>query len=166
MRGVNMYLSIVVFFLGFALAIGGVYFYQRASDTDYAEMRVKLHEAEGEYGLARDKYEELLAEAKKEKESLNEAFIDLRSRLDKVEKRHADVSLELVPSAKPFLVEVVEAKPRVAEPRAQAAVPQGAKVQVPSVNMPQLRSNVSAQVYKKEKAPTGKKRRAGEELTQ
>lgn len=164
MRGVNMYLSIVVFFLGFAMAIGGVYFYQRASDTDYADMRIKLHEAEGEYGLARDRYEELLAEAKKEKESLNEAFIDMRSRLDKVEKRHADVSLELVPSAKPFLVEVVESRPRV-------TVPQGAKVEVPRVNMPRvseppLRSNVSAQVYKKGKAPLGKKRRAGEELTQ
>lgn len=121
MKGSQMYLSIIVFFVGIAMAIGGVYFYQRAQDTDYARLQVDLHHAKSEMKRAQTKLEEVAISDEK----IQADFTAVFERLDTLEKKSPQVTVHLEPTKKPFLVEVVE------RPRAMMPAPAKLKVKAP-----------------------------------
>lgn len=114
MRGNSMVLSMTIFFLGFALAVGGVYFYSRASETEYGRMRLEMNASQNALSRAAKKFDdstESIAGALSAVEKLTE-------RVGVLEKKNPEVTVQLSQPAKPFLVEVIE-RPRVPAFRSQ-----------------------------------------------
>lgn len=104
MKGSNMFLSVTVFFLGFALAVGGVYFYQRASDTEYSRLRLEMNASQNDMARAVKRFDEST-------EGLAQALSTVRQMADRIavlEKKNPEVTVQLAQPAKPFLVEVIE----------------------------------------------------------
>lgn len=100
-------LSVTVFFLGFALAVGGVYFYQRASDTEYSRLRLEMNASQNDMARAVKRFDEST-------EGLAQALSTVRQMSDRIaglEKKNPEVTVQLAQPTKPFLVEVVE-RPR------------------------------------------------------
>lgn len=104
MRGNNMVLSTFVFFVGFAMAVGGVYFYNRASDTEYARLRLEMNASQNDMARAVKRFDESV-------DGLAQALSTVRQLADRIavlEKKNPEVTVQLSQPSKPFLVEVVE----------------------------------------------------------
>ena len=120
MRGNNMVLSTFVFFVGFAMAVGGVYFYNRASDTEYARLRLEMNASQNDMARAVKRFDEA-------SEGLGKALSQVRllsDRIAVIEKRNPEVTVQLAQPAKPFLVEVISRPPLLKKNEKQKRVTQ------------------------------------------
>jgi hypothetical protein len=98
-----MYLGTAMFFIGFAMAIVGVFFWQKASDTAYDRLILDIHSAKAEMA---DTQREL-GTASEIVDSFKGTFEIIKQRLDSLEKRPTTVNFE--GPKKPVLVEIVDA---------------------------------------------------------
>jgi len=98
-----MYLSIAVFFIGFAMAVGGVYFYQRSSETEYSKLRLGMNASQNDMARAVKRLDEMSEGIARSISTIGQ----LSSRMDALENRNPQVSVQLTPPSKPFLVEVI-----------------------------------------------------------
>jgi len=107
-KGNHMSVSIIMFFTGMAMAIGGVYFYQRASDNDFALVDHKLTSMRSEVKASKDEFDKATEGVGK----MVSTVASLAQRVEALEKKNPEVSVKLTMPDKPIEVDVVS-KPKL-----------------------------------------------------
>ena len=103
MRGNQVSVSIIMFFVGTVMAIGGVYFYQRASENDFALVDHKLNTMRSEVKASKDEFDRAAEGVGK----MVSTVASLAQRVEALEKKNPEVSVKLTMPDKPIEVDVV-----------------------------------------------------------